>query len=93
MNTPPVYTVHLTGNIPGDTPCLCMRCPECRGYVMDTREPIDPTSRLRDWKPNAKDLREQAAAMEVEANEGRPAVLISDRVRPNKGGRPRKRRA
>lgn len=90
MNTPASFVTHLTGNIPGDTPCLCMRCPECRGYVMETRRPVDPDSRLRDWKPNAKDLREQAAAMEVEANEGKPATLRRDMEKPSPVGRPRK---
>ena len=90
MTSPPVYTVHLTGNIPGDSPCFCMNCPECRGYVIDTRKPIDPMSRLRDWKPNERDLVEQAKAMEVEANEGRPAALRRDMEQPKRIGRPRK---
>lgn len=87
------FATYITGKGPGDPPCLCMRCPECRGYVMDTQEPIDPRGRVGDWKPNHRDLQEQAEAMEVEANEGRPAVLTRDEEQPNKGGRPRKRRA
>ena len=90
MSTPPVYTVHLTGNIQGDAPCICMRCPECRGYVMDTREPINPRGRIGDWRPNERDLVEQAEAMQVEANEGRPATLRRDMKQPSPVGRPRK---
>lgn len=84
------FATYVTGQIPGDKPCLCMRCPECRGYVMDTREPVDPRGRAGDWKPSAKDLKEQAKAMEVEANEGRPAVLRRDMEQPKRIGRPRK---
>ena len=73
---------------PFEMPCLCMNCPECRGYVIDTRRPVDPDSRRCDWKPNKQDLIEQAEAMLVEANEGRPAVLTKDK--PNLGGRPRR---
>lgn len=84
------FATYVTGQLPDDIPCLCMRCPECRGYVMDTREPINPHGRIGDWRPNHRDLIEQAKAMEVEANEGRPATLRRDMEPPSPVGRPRK---
>jgi len=90
MSIPNNFIVHLTGQLLGDTPCLCMCCPECRGYIMETREPINPHGRVGDWRPNERDLVEQAKAMEVEANEGRPAALRRDMEQPKKVGRPRK---
>ena len=86
------FTTYITGHLPGDTPCLCMHCPECRGYVMNTQRPVDKNANNGDWKPNHRDLLEQAQAMLVEANEGRPAMLERDEERPKQGGRPRKRR-
>ena len=84
------FATYVTGQLPDDRPCFCMNCPECRGYVIDTREPVDPRGRAGDWKPNHRDLIEQAKAMEVEANEGRPAILRRDMDQPKRIGRPRK---
>jgi hypothetical protein len=89
------YTVNTMGRpwpVASPKPCLCMSCPECRGYVMDTQRPVDKNANNGDWKPNHRDLLEQAQAMLVEANEGRPAILERDEERPKQGGRPRKRR-
>ena len=57
---------------------------------METREPINPHGRIGDWRPNERDLAEQAKAMEVEANEGRPAILRRGMEQPKRVGRPRK---
>lgn len=46
-----------------DKPCICMNCPECRGYVMDVRVNHDGEPDTGGWKPSGKDLIEQAAAM------------------------------
>ena len=46
-----------------DKPCVCMDCPECRGYVMDVRVNCDGGPDTSGWKPSSKDLIEQAAAM------------------------------
>lgn len=86
------YTVNTMGRpwpVAGPKPCLCMSCPECRGYVMNTQRPVDKNANNGDWKPNRRDLKEQAEAMLVEPNEGAPAVFERDVEQPNKG-RPRR---
>lgn len=71
-----IFMVERRGRpIGSDTPCLCMNCPECRGYVMDTRVEPEP---CRTLKPKRHVLAAQAEAMLIEANEGPPAVLERD---------------